>query len=105
MMNHPESRNAFIGTIFAKLRYLTEEIHYLSSHDVEDRFFRFLINNYGKKNKYEITIQKKDIASAIGTIPETFSRLILRLSKMGIIEWEKNTLIIKNDFWENNFEE
>lgn len=105
MLDHVEARNAFLGAVFDKLRYLTEEIHYLSSHDVEDRFFRFLINNYGKKYTYDISLPKKDIASAIGTIPETFSRLILRLSKMGIIEWDKNTLAIKEGFWENNFAE
>ncbi len=105
MINNPDSRNIFIGAVFEKLRFLTDQIHYLSSHDIEDRFFRFLIENYGKKYHYNITIPKKDIASAIGTIPETFSRLILRLTKMGIIEWKKNTLIIKEDFWEKNYPE
>lgn len=103
MINNPESRDIFIGAVFEKLRFLTDQIHYLSSHDVEDRFFRFLINNYGKRYHYSITIPKKDIASAIGTIPETFSRLILRLTKMRIIAWKKNTLIVKEDFWEKNY--
>jgi CRP/FNR family transcriptional regulator, dissimilatory nitrate respiration regulator len=105
MINNPDSRNAFLNAIFEKLRFLTDQIHYLSSSDVEDRFFRFLIGNYGKKNRYNITIPKKDIASAIGTIPETFSRLILRLTRMGILAWKQNTVIIKEDFWEKNFPE
>ena len=70
---------------------------------MEDRFFRFLISTYGKKDEYDILIPKKDIASAIGTIPETFSRLILRLTKMGIIAWKKNRLIMKDGFWENSY--
>jgi CRP-like cAMP-binding protein len=103
MIDNPGSRNIFLGALFGKLRFLTDQIHYLSSHDVEDRFFRFIINTYGKKYHYNITITKKDIASAVGTIPETFSRLLLRLTKMGIIAWKKNTLIVKDGFWEDNY--
>jgi CRP/FNR family transcriptional regulator, dissimilatory nitrate respiration regulator len=103
MIDNPVSRNIFIGALFEKLRFLTEQIHYLSSHDVEDRFFRFIINTYGKKYRYNITIPKKDIASAVGTIPETFSRLLLRLTKTGIMAWKKDTLIIKDGFWEENY--
>ncbi|MBN2403167.1 MAG: Crp/Fnr family transcriptional regulator [Spirochaetes bacterium] len=105
MMDNPGSRDIFVGALFEKLRFLAEQIHYLSSHDVEDRFFRFIINNYGKKYYYNITIPKKDIASAIGTIPETFSRLILRLTKTGLIAWKQDSLIIKDGFWENNYSE
>lgn len=101
MLKNEESRDEFIKAIFGKLRFLTDRIHYLSSHDVEDRFFKFLIDNYGKKIKYDISMPKKDFASAIGTIPETFSRLILRLTKTGIITWDKNKLEIRKDFWDN----
>ena len=100
MLENEKSRNVFIASIFNKMRYLTEQIHRLTSYDVEDRFFNFLINNFGKHNSYNITIPKKDIASAIGTIPETFSRLVLRLSKMGIITWEKSILTIQEKFWD-----
>ncbi len=102
MIENGDSRNRFIGEIFNKLRYLIDQIHHLSSLDVEERFFRFLLDNYGKKYKYRITIPKREIASAIGTIPETFSRLILRLTRLGIIGWKKNTLIIREGFWDND---
>jgi CRP-like cAMP-binding protein len=103
MLNNTDSRDAFINAVFNKLRFLTDQIHYLSSYDVEDRFFRFLSTGSGKKYKYNITIPKKDIASAIGTIPETFSRLILRLTRMKIINWEKNILTIRDGFWDNDY--
>lgn len=103
MIKDRDSSRIFIETIFEKLRFLTDQIHYLNSHDVEDRFFRFIINNYGKKYRYDISLAKKDIASAIGTIPETFSRLLLRLTKTGVIAWKKNRLIIKDGFWENDY--
>ena len=102
MIENGSSRNKFIGEIFNKLRYLIDQIHYISSLDVEERFFRFILDNFGKKYKYKISIPKREIASAIGTIPETFSRLILRLTRLGIIAWKKDTLIIKEGFWEND---
>lgn len=102
MIGNADSRNKFIGEVFNKLRYLIDQIHYLSSLDVEERFFRFLLDNFGRKYRYKVSIPKREIASAIGTIPETFSRLILRLTKLGIITWKKDTLIIKEGFWEND---
>lgn len=103
MMENKKARTVFTGALFEKLRYLTEQIHFLTSYDVEDRFFRFIAENYGKHYRYDITIPKKDIASAIGTIPETFSRLILRLTNRGIIGWKKDILIIKDNFWEEEY--
>ena len=73
----------------------------LPIYDVEERFFRFLNEHYGRKNSYTISISKKDLAAAIGTIPETFSRLIQRLTRRGILRWEGNSLEIPGDFWEN----
>ncbi len=100
MTENRETRNVFIGAIFNKLRSLIDQIHYINSLDVEERFFRFILDHYGRKQKYIISIPKREIASVIGTIPETFSRLILRLTKMGIITWKKDILTFKEGFWE-----
>ena len=80
-------RNDFIAMLMKKQRYLTDRIVYLTSSDVENRFFRFLSEQYGTSGEYEIKISKKDIATAIGATPETLSRLIHRLSSSGLIEW------------------
>ncbi len=100
LLNSAHFRDEFIRSLFTKMRYLSHRIHYLSSFDVEERFFRFLSDRYGRRTFYEITIPKKEIASAIGTIPETFSRMILRLTRRGVIRWERNTLEIAAGFWE-----
>ncbi len=92
-------RNEFISVLMKKQRYLADRILYLTAYDVEERFFRFLYEHYGKKNSYVFTISKKDIASAIGTIPETFSRLIQRLTHRRIMRWEGNSLELQKDFW------
>jgi len=92
-------RDGFIGMLMNKLRYLTDRILTLTSHDVQERFFIFLRDHYGLQKEYDIQIPKKDIAAAIGTNPETFSRLIAKLEKQKIISWKgKNLVMIDEDY-------
>jgi CRP/FNR family transcriptional regulator len=98
-------RNEFISTLMHKQRYLTDRIMYLTSFDVEERFFRFLIEHYGMRSEYGIDMTKKDIASAIGTIPETLSRLLDRLKGRGVISWDNRTLKVRKDYLEQFSEE
>ncbi|HPS92930.1 MAG TPA: Crp/Fnr family transcriptional regulator [Deltaproteobacteria bacterium] len=98
-------RNEFIALLMKKQRYLAERILYLTSYDVEERFFQFLLERYGPSGVYTVDMAKKDIASAIGTIPETLSRLILRLRKLGVVQWEGSTLKVKQSYLEGFGEE
>jgi CRP-like cAMP-binding protein len=102
MIERSDFRNSFIAMLMKKQRYLAERILYLTSYDVEARFFMFLSENYGIHETYRVKLSKKDIASSIGTIPETFSRLITRLKENGIITWEQDTLTVSNGFWDES---
>jgi CRP-like cAMP-binding protein len=93
-------RRDFIGMLMRKQRYLADRILYLTGHDVEDRFFFFLQEQFGRREEYRISLSKKDIAAAIGTIPETFSRLLLRLREEKKIRWEGQNLRLAESFWE-----
>jgi CRP-like cAMP-binding protein len=93
-------RHDFLAMLMRKQRYLTDRILTLSSEDVEQRFYGFLQEQYGRRERYEVPLSKKDIASAIGTIPETFSRLILRLKKSDGLRWEGRTLTLPKGFWQ-----
>jgi CRP/FNR family transcriptional regulator len=93
-------RRDFIGMLMRKQRYLANRILFLTGHDVERRFFFFLSEQFGRRQEYQVTLSKKDIAAAIGTIPETFSRLLLRLKKEGTIHWTGKTLRLEEGFWE-----
>lgn len=105
LLDDAKFRNEFIVLLMKKQRYLAERIVYLTSYDVEERFFQFLLERYGRREVYAMDMAKKDIASAIGTIPETFSRLILRLRNLGVLQWEGNTLKVKKDYLENFVDE
>jgi CRP/FNR family transcriptional regulator len=92
-------RRDFIAMLMRKQRYLAERILYLSTRDVEERFFDFLEEQYGRHERYRMALSKKDVAAAIGTIPETFSRLLLRLKEEGLGSWEGNRLVLAPGFW------
>lgn len=81
-------RNDFMSGLMKKMRYLTKQIEYLTHHDVEERLFTFLEEHYGRKGNIKVTLSKKDVAAAIGTTPETLSRLLLRLKNEGTLTWE-----------------
>lgn len=100
LLDEPRFRNEFIATLMHKQRYLTDRILYLTSLDVEERFFRFLVEHYGVQEEYSLELSKKDIASAIGTIPETLSRLFERLRGRGIISWKGPVLAVDRDYLE-----
>jgi CRP-like cAMP-binding protein len=93
-------RREFIGMLMRKQRYLTERILFLTSNEVEQRFFLFLEEQYGRREEYTVALSKQDFAAAIGTIPETFSRLLLRLREGGTLRWEGRTLTLPRGFWQ-----
>jgi len=78
-------RTDFMRMLMRKQRYLAERIKFLTMNDVEDRFFLFIKEHYSSTQNFTLTYSKKDIAAAIGTTPETYSRLITRLVREGRI--------------------
>lgn len=100
VLNVPAARDRFIAALFGKLRYLTDQVYYLRSHDVEERFFRYLKDTWGERYEYRVSLPRREIALAIGTIPETFSRLTMRLTKLGLIRWDGDVLTLRDGFWD-----
>jgi CRP/FNR family transcriptional regulator len=101
LLNEEEFRNDFMAMLMHKQRYLAERIQQLTSMDVETRFVEFLREHYGEKQEITPDLPKKDIASAIGATPETFSRLLQKLEKRGGFVWKGKTITVKPSFWES----
>jgi CRP-like cAMP-binding protein len=97
-------RNDFIAMLLAKQRYLAEQIFRLSALDVEQRFFHFLRDSFGEQEEYRIDITKRDVAAAIDALPETLSRMLLKLRDEGVAQWDGETLVLKKGFWEGRQE-
>jgi CRP/FNR family transcriptional regulator len=98
LLNDERFRCDFLSMLMRKQRYLTEKIRYLTMHDVDDRFFQFLHEHYGDQKKIRLGFSKKEIASAIGTTPETFSRLLTRLVSDGKITMDEKYLTISETY-------
>jgi CRP-like cAMP-binding protein len=88
----PSFRNDFIAMLMRKQRYLAERLVQQSAHDVETRLLWFLKEQYGDQKVVQIAISKKDVAAAIGTTPETLSRLISKLKSRKILTWCGKTI-------------
>ena len=83
----------------AKQRYLADQIFRLSALDVEQRFFHFLSDQYGEREEYIIDVTKRDAAAAIDALPETLSRLLLKLRDEGTVQWDGERLTLRRGFW------
>lgn len=92
-------RDEFIVLLMAKQRYLTERLRTMQTQDVEKRFLLFLKEHYGESERIVPGISKKEMAAAIGTVPETFSRLLLRLKKAGRLRWEGGEIRVSRNAW------
>jgi CRP/FNR family transcriptional regulator len=104
LLTGEQFRGDFISMLMRKQRYLAQRILYLTTRDVEDRFFDFLAEQYGRQEAYRIPLSKKDVAAAIGTIPQTFSRLLLHLKAKGTASWEGERLALQAGFWQRRGE-
>jgi CRP/FNR family transcriptional regulator len=93
-------RDDLLRVLMERLRYLADRILYLTAYDVEERFFRFLESEYGRKPLYALSMARKDIAAAAGTTPETLSRLLKRLRREGKIALAGRALRVKPGVWE-----
>lgn len=85
-------RNDFIAMLMRKQRYLAERLVQQQAQDVEERLLWFLKEQFGNQKVVTLPFSKKDLAGAIGTTPETLSRLILKLKKRKILTASGKTL-------------
>ncbi len=96
---HDESfMRYFVSNLFKKMRHLTDRVAFLNAYDVEERFFVFIEEHYGLKPLVSVDLSKAELAEAIGTIPETISRMIARLKTRGVVTWERNELKIDVEY-------
>ena len=100
LLHHfPEISFRIMSAYSRRMRQLIEKIEDLSLHDIKARLANYLINHYSaidNKLIVELPFTKKDLASVLGTIPETLSRTLNLFKKNGLISEEKNEIIILN---------
>jgi CRP-like cAMP-binding protein len=99
LLDQPGFRREFIANLLAKQRYLADRIYRRAALDVEARFFSFLRDHWGEREEYTVDLSKRDVASAIDALPETLSRMLLKLRDDGTLAWEGVSLRLRKGFW------
>jgi CRP/FNR family transcriptional regulator len=72
-----------------RLRQFTAQIENLSLKEVPGRlaaYLLYLADEQGREEEITLTTSKGQLASLLGTIPETLSRVLRKLSRQNIIQ-------------------
>ncbi len=88
--HHPDVAVNMIARLSMLLHHLTQVIQRLSLEDVCTRLAGYILEQLpekpsGPEATITLTEKKMILASLLGTIPETFSRALARLSKSGVV--------------------
>jgi CRP/FNR family transcriptional regulator len=98
--NSPQISLKIIGSLSAFLREFNRQVEELTLMEVSARLASYILREANKIQKNEITldISKTELAKRLGTISETFSRNLRKLTELGIIRVEgKKIKIIDRD--------
>jgi len=85
---HPSLSMNMLGELSLRLRQFTVQIENLSLKEVPSRLASYLIVLAAEQNSRDrvtLTISKGQLASLLGTIPETLSRIFAKMSTQGLI--------------------
>lgn len=85
---HPSLSMNMLGELSMRLRQFTVQIENLSLKEVPSRlasYLTVLAEEQGRSDRVDLTISKGQLASLLGTIPETLSRIFAKMSAQNLI--------------------
>ena len=86
-----------LAVLSLRLRRFTSQIESLSLKEVPARlagYLMYLSEEQGNTDVIELEISKGQLASLLGTIPETLSRIFAKMSEEGLIAVDGRTIRI-----------
>jgi CRP/FNR family transcriptional regulator, dissimilatory nitrate respiration regulator len=95
IMKNPSLALSMLGVLSMRLREFTIQIEHLALKEVPGRIASYLLYvsvEQESLNRIELEISKGQLASLLGTIPETLSRIFSKMSSQGMIEVEGRTI-------------
>ncbi len=95
IMKNPSLALTMLGVLSMRLREFTVQIEHLALKEVPGRIASYLLyvsEEQESSNSIELEISKGQLASLLGTIPETLSRIFSKMSSQGLIEVEGRTI-------------
>ena len=78
-----------LAVLSRRLRMFASQIENLSLKEVPERlagYLLYLSHEHGDSDEVELDISKGQLASLLGTIPETLSRIFAKMSDEGLIQ-------------------
>lgn len=87
--DNPSLSMNMLGELSMRLRQFTVQIENLSLKEVPSRLASYLIvlaEEQGRTGRVTLTISKGQLASLLGTIPETLSRIFAKMSAQALIQ-------------------
>lgn len=100
LKSNPEAGIAIMANMSIRLHNDLNEIEMLSVENAKNRLLLFLLQNIQDKNGnegiIELDIPKRTLASLLSIQPETFSRLLKKMTKEGLIEEQRGHIRIIN---------
>ena len=94
---HPELSLKMMSGYSKRLRQFVAKIEELSLKDIKSRLAGYILENSIIENSVSVCrldYSKKELASMLGTIPETLSRALAFLKQKNLIIEKDNTIII-----------
>jgi CRP/FNR family transcriptional regulator len=82
-----------------RLRQFTVQIENLSLKEVPGRLASYLVylsREQGRTDKVTLNISKGQLASLLGTIPETLSRILTKMNQQQLIDTSGRNIILKD---------
>lgn len=96
---HPSVSLNMLALLSMRLRQFAEQIENLSLKEVPARLANYLIyvsEEQDRTDTIHLAVSKGQLASLLGTIPETLSRIFAKMSDEGLIRVEGRTITILN---------
>jgi CRP/FNR family transcriptional regulator len=95
LQKHPTLALKLLADLSFKLRQFAVQIESLSLKEIPARlatYLLYLAEEQGRRDQVTLAIPKGQLASLLGTIPETLSRIFAKLSGQGLIAVEGRTI-------------
>jgi CRP-like cAMP-binding protein len=91
---------ALIGKLSQRISYLLNRVEQLAIADVQERFIRYLriLDKTHRTGVVFLPAPKREIALLLGTTPETFSRLLKKLSEEKLIRASGKSIQLLPEF-------
>jgi CRP-like cAMP-binding protein len=96
---HPSLALNMLGILSMRLRQFTVQVENLSLKEVPARlaaYLTYLADEQATGDSVSLTISKGQLASLLGTIPETLSRILAKMSKEDLIQVDARNIRLLN---------